>query len=129
MGSGRAVAPVEPWKPAVPKEKMPPSDATSQYPLPPGAALTAKTVPVSWAMEGEELDDKVAVTQAGGPAANVSGVTAAQAEPFHHCRVAPPPRLQSVTVNVAKLLPAATSTSKNEPVEDNGGAPTGLALY
>ena len=32
------MAPVEPWKGASPKEKMPPSEATSQYPEPPGSA-------------------------------------------------------------------------------------------
>src|SRR2546429_240973 len=33
-------APVEPKKPASPKAKMPPSDATSQYPLPVGVAAS-----------------------------------------------------------------------------------------
>ena len=37
MGWLRAMAPVEPWNPASPKEKMPPSDATNWYPLPDGA--------------------------------------------------------------------------------------------
>ena len=32
----RWVAPIDPWNPASPKAKMPPSDATSQYPLPSG---------------------------------------------------------------------------------------------
>jgi len=30
IGLFKWVAPVEPWKPASPNEKMPPSDATSQ---------------------------------------------------------------------------------------------------
>ena len=31
-------APVDPWNAASPKEKMPPSEATSQYPWPDGVA-------------------------------------------------------------------------------------------
>ena len=89
---------------------------------------TAKTVPVSWLMVGDEVVDRSAVTQAGGPADRVSGVTSAQDVPFHHCRVAPPSRLQSVTVRLLKLLPAATSTSKDGPAA-LGGVPAGSALY
>ena len=37
-GSGRFALPAEPSKPASPKVKMPPSAATSQYPLPSGVA-------------------------------------------------------------------------------------------
>src|SRR5664280_1654772 len=33
-GATRLIAPVEPWKTAPPKLKMPPSEATSQYPGP-----------------------------------------------------------------------------------------------
>ena len=33
MGLFSLMLPVEPWNPASPKEKMPPSEATSQYPL------------------------------------------------------------------------------------------------
>ena len=40
MGWLRCVAPVEPKKPAFPKEKMPPSEATSQYPPPSGVEAT-----------------------------------------------------------------------------------------
>jgi hypothetical protein len=36
IGEFRAMLPVEPWKRASPKVKMPPSDATSQYPRPVG---------------------------------------------------------------------------------------------
>src|SRR5687768_10736711 len=32
------MAPVDPWKRASPKAKMPPSDATNQYPLPDGVS-------------------------------------------------------------------------------------------
>src|SRR2546421_497893 len=38
MGAFNRMAPVEPWKTASPKPKIPPSDATSQYPLPLGVA-------------------------------------------------------------------------------------------
>lgn len=34
MGALSGLPPIEPWKAASPKEKTPPSDATSQYPLP-----------------------------------------------------------------------------------------------
>ena len=40
MGSFSAIAPVEPWKAASPKEKIPPSDATIQYPLADGVDAT-----------------------------------------------------------------------------------------
>ena len=36
-------APVEPWKAASPKEKMPPSDPTIQYPAPDGVAAIPTT--------------------------------------------------------------------------------------
>ena len=39
--------PMEPRKGASPKLKMPPSDATSQYPLPSGVAATATTAALS----------------------------------------------------------------------------------
>ncbi len=38
MGELRRMSPVEPRKDASPKLKMPPSDATSQYPAPDGVA-------------------------------------------------------------------------------------------
>ncbi len=39
IGALRWVAPSEPWKVASPNENTPPSDATSQYPLPVGVAV------------------------------------------------------------------------------------------
>ena len=41
MGAFRCMLPVEPWKLALPKLKIPPSDPTSQYPLPPDVAAIA----------------------------------------------------------------------------------------
>ena len=43
MGALSGVPPIEPRKGAVPKLKMPPSDATSQYPVPPCAAAIPTT--------------------------------------------------------------------------------------
>jgi hypothetical protein len=39
MGELSRTLPVEPWKGALPKEKMPPSRATNQYPSPTGLAV------------------------------------------------------------------------------------------
>ncbi len=38
IGWFSGVPPIDPWKSASPKAKMPPSAATSQYPPPPGVA-------------------------------------------------------------------------------------------
>jgi hypothetical protein len=38
IGSLRGLPPIEPWKPAFPKAKIPPSDATIQYPRLSGVA-------------------------------------------------------------------------------------------
>jgi len=48
---------------------------------------------------------------------------------FHHSRLVPPFRLQSVIVKLLKLLPEAISTSKYSPEDEKLGAPTGSLLY
>ena len=47
MGLLRVIAPVEPWKRASPKAKMPPSPATIQYPPPSGVEAMPTTGRVS----------------------------------------------------------------------------------
>jgi hypothetical protein len=48
---------------------------------------------------------------------------------FHHSRLVPPFRLQSVIVRLLKLLPEATCTSKYSPAEEKPGVLTGALLY
>ena len=48
MGLLRWIPPVEPKKAASPKEKMPPSEATFQYPLPFGVAAIPTIGWVRW---------------------------------------------------------------------------------
>src|ERR1700753_970733 len=43
IGALRRIAPVEPKKAALPKAKMPPSEATAQYPRPSGVAAIPTT--------------------------------------------------------------------------------------
>ncbi len=72
MGWLRRIAPVEPKNRASPKAKMPPSEATSQYPPPPrvGAmptigwfSLSAPVDPAKWASPNEKIPPSEATSQ------------------------------------------------------------------
>jgi hypothetical protein len=71
-GRFSVIAPVEPWKAASPKAKMPPSVATSQYPLPDGVdaipttglfSVMAPVEPWKWASPKEKIPPSAATSQ------------------------------------------------------------------
>jgi hypothetical protein len=104
-------------------------------PLPPllDDSATANTVPVNCPTVGVEPDvPSVAVrpgtpfAHAGGPTVSWVGDTVSHELPFHHSRLVPPFRVQSVIVRLEKLLPVATLTSKYSPAEVNEGVPAGF---
>src|SRR5437764_650426 len=55
IGRFSAMLPVDPWKPASPKLKIPPSDATNQYPFPLGVAAIPTIAALSCSPASEPL--------------------------------------------------------------------------
>src|SRR2546422_7846591 len=103
--------PVEPWNAASPKEKTPPSEATSQYPLPVGVAA----IPTIGLLSGvPPMEPKKPVGATELPATlTVAPETAAPAESFTQPEIRPP-----VVAALGRIVrgpedgPAPTATAK-----------------
>ena len=92
---------------------------------------TANTVPVSWPIEGAEVEESVAMRHGGVSVGPETGDTVPHVfvADSHQNSFVPPDRLQSFTVRVLNELPAATSTSKYSLVEVKLGVVSGSEAY
>jgi hypothetical protein len=103
---GVVVGGVEPPPPPPPPPDVPPVMATP------------KTVPVSWAMVGLDVELRVITSHGGAPVVTLCGDTVSHAPAplfaagFHHSMALPSERLQSVMATLVKSLKLETLTSK-----------------